>query len=186
MKKKKFFAQRRGMTNRVLSLVLAFIMVITTVLTMPGLRSSVQAEENKVTIKVHFQNKGNWDSVNAFYGDCDINKPDGQKWTKVLSVNEQGENGWPGEPVDPDPDHSNDTNGKYYTVEVEKDKSSDFGIIFNGGGKQTNDLFVSKDEFKNDICEFWVYWNEWEDMEPYDNAPDGWFTSPRLTFRRVR
>ena len=136
--------KRKGTWKQIVSLFLVLCMVVTM---MPVTQMTANAEEvavagasGPVTVRAHFKNTADWESVN-FYSWLDDK-------TQLVGA-------WPGTPA-----QKNEQNEGYYTYELVKaDRNTNLNIIFNGSGAQTKDIQIKSKYFTGDVCDVWVTWN---------------------------
>ena len=149
MKKKRFWTQRRGMTNRVLSLVMVFAMVAALLQTASGSLLTVWATESEaqqersitvndeVTIKLHFKNLSTaWTDVRGY-----------TYYTK--NGTEERPNGdWGGSLLESCGEHSG-----CYMLQTKKEAQGGLNVIFNGKegneGKQAQTIAISESDLLN-------------------------------------
>ena len=148
----KFF-YKNEVCKRVLSMVLAFVMIFTMfVAQLPSGLLEVQAAET-YDVTIHWDNSvNNWSKVNIW------------AWNKNNSSENYSGGNWPGVATT-----ANNNNAGWYDYSVSGVSGSELGIIFNNGSAQTDDLFVKLTEG----TEIWVSGGKSNPTISY-TAPANW------------
>ena len=152
----KFF-YKNEVCKRVLSMVLAFVMIFTMFAAqLPSGLLEVQAAQT-YDVTVHWDNSvNNWSKVNV--------------WAWTDSANYTGGN-WPGAAAT-----ANADNAGWYDYSMSGVNNSALGVIFNNGSAQTKDLDVDLTQG----TEIWVSGGQSNPTVSY-TAPTGWVV-PKVTY----
>ena len=144
-------SQRKAanLAKRVLSFVLAFVMMISLVPGTPGLENVQAADEYSVTL--HYRNDNNWANVNCYSWDAYGNELLGGRPGTAMTTNENNDN--------------------WYDIVLNNVSAGVVNVVFNNGnGSQTADLSFEI----NGTTEVWA--TDTAQNKFVFEAPEGWST----------